>query len=279
MSSNQFDLSFVAVGPQRTGTTWLYEMLRCHSQICMPEAVKETMFFDKRFGRGIEWYTTYFDYGREEQINGEIAPTYFDVAEVPKRIRKIASDCEIIIGLRHPAERAFSLYLHHLRKGRVPNSFWEAVKEKPRIITAGHYSKHIPRWRSFFEERQIHFVFLSDIKSEPEEVLDQVCRYLKVKPMRPPRQTSEKVNAASMPRSLFFARAVSFLTTMLHALGFHRIVELGKKLGLRKLAYSGAEEEMPVLRGESRKQLIDEYEEDIEYVERITGRCLTHWRE
>src|SRR5215467_11453066 len=45
--------SFFIVGPPRTGTSWLHEILQSHT--CLPR-VKETRFFDERFDRGVAWY-------------------------------------------------------------------------------------------------------------------------------------------------------------------------------------------------------------------------------
>lgn len=279
MSLSQFDLSFVAVGPQRTGTTWLYEMLRGHPQICMPEAVKETMFFDKRFGRGIDWYATYFDHGKEEQINGEVAPTYFDTSGVPERINEIAPDCEIIISLRHPAERAFSLYLHHLKKGRVPPSLWDAIEQKPRILTAGNYSEHIPRWKSIFGKEQIHFLFLSDIHNRPREALRRVCDWIGVKwESSWFSGVNQSVNTKSMPRSPFLANLVSHLVTKIHGYGLHNIVKIVKKVGIKKALYSKKENKLPKMSEEEKRKLIDLYKEDISYVEKETKKSIISWR-
>jgi hypothetical protein len=272
-----FDLSFVAVGPQRTGTTWVYEMLLQHPALCLPEMVKETMFFGRRYDRGLDWYSTYFEHCGNHQLCGEVAPTYFDVPEIPERIYQIAPDCVIFINLRHPVERAFSLYLHHLRKGRVSSSFREAIEEKPRIITAGHYATHIPRWQSMFGENQVHFLFLSDIKNRPQVVLNEICARLEVDPLNQPSRVQKKVNAASIPRSRWLARCASALATLLHSFGLHWIVEGGKKLGLKEIAYTGGEEDMPELSVKDRKQAIQVYEEDIAFVERLTGKDLSDW--
>jgi hypothetical protein len=254
-------------------------MLRQHDQLHLPEGVKETMFFDRRYERGTDWYARYFKNSKEGQQCGEIAPTYFDEPDVPKRLYEVTPGCNIVISLRHPAERAFSLYLHHLRKGRVGYNLWQAIKRKPRIITAGHYAAHVPRWQSAFEEKQIHFLFLDDIKKRPQKVIDQICMHLGVKHMDPPDRKNEKVNPASMPRFQWLARGVASLTTTFHEYGLHRAVEFGKKLGLKKLAYSGGEGDTPELSVDDREQLIQTYDKDIAFVEELTGRDLSHWRE
>ena len=277
---SKFSVDFLGVGPQKTGTTWLHEMLKQHPKLFLPQAVKETMFFDRRYDRGSNWYVRYFEDSRDDQLCGEVAPTYFDEPNVPERVHKVAPECDIIISLRHPAERAFSLFIHHLRKGRVPKDFWKAVERKPRIISAGHYATHIPRWRSVFGDDQVHLLFLNDIKSNPRAVLLHVCDWLDVESMqRIPAHTYEKVNAASMPRFQWLARGAAFLTTALHKYGLHRVVEFGKKLGLKKLAYTGGEDDMPELSVNDRRQVIRMYEEDIAFVEDLTDRDLARWFE
>jgi hypothetical protein len=277
--SSDFVLDFLCVGPQRTGTTWLYKVLQQHSALYLPESVKETMFFDRHYERGADWYASYFENSQVEQICGEIAPTYFDNSDVPQRIHQFAPNPDIIISLRHPAERAFSLFIHHLRKGRVPRDFWLAIEQKPRVLSAGRYATHIPRWQSTFGQDQVHVLFLDDIRSDPQAVINKVCEWLGVESISQPDSANERVNAASMPQSRWLARATASLTTLLHSGGFHRIVEFGKKLGLRELAYTGGEADMPELSAEDRKQLIQTYEEDIAFVEELTGRDLSDWFE
>jgi hypothetical protein len=138
-------------------------------------------------------------------------------------VYQAAPDCDILISLYHPAERAFSLYLHHLRKGRVTGSFREAIEQRPRILESGRYATHIPRWRSRFGRAQVHLLFRQDIKERPQEVLDQICMWLGVDRMRRPSQADRKVNAASMPRSMWLARIASRLTVMLHSAGLHEV--------------------------------------------------------
>ena len=141
-----FYLNFVCVGPQRTGSTWLHQHLTQHPAICFPQDVKETMFFDRYYEKGLSWYTAHFTHRGEKQLCGEIAPTYFDVDVVPTRLHQLNPECRIIINLRNPVSRTLSLYRHHLSKGRVRGSFEEAVLQMPRIIDSGKYALHIPRW-------------------------------------------------------------------------------------------------------------------------------------
>jgi hypothetical protein len=110
-------------------------------------------------------------------------------------------------------------------------------------------------------------------------VLDQAWEYLGIKPIHPPARTGEKVNVASLPRFPLLARAAALFATFFHSLGMHKMVQFGKKLGLKEFAYSGREEEMPEMSPDDRDRLLRKYNEDIVFVEEVTGRNLPKWRE
>ncbi|MCS4101398.1 hypothetical protein GGP69_001352 [Salinibacter ruber] len=253
-------------------------MIQQHPHIYMPESVKETMFFDRYYDRGLDWYREYFHQAGLHQICGEVAPTYFDVPEAPDRIHEVSPYCEVFVTLRNPVERARSLYLHHLKKGRVSESFWDAVKQKPRIIEAGHYANHIPRWHSTFGSDQIKILFLSDIQQKPEKVLKVIQNVLGVDHMDPPERMNESVNSTTMPRSLSLAQAGAVLAAKLHKYRLHRVVNAAKRIGLKSLLYSGGGDEAPDLAASTRRKLFERYQSDIAFVEEETGRDLSTWR-
>jgi hypothetical protein len=236
------------------------------------------MFFDRRYERGADWYASYFD--DKFKKCGEVAPTYFDVPKVSNRLYRFSRNCEIIVNLRHPAERAFSLYRHHLKKGRVSRPLRKAVEDMPRIISAGKYATHLPRWQSAFGREQVHLLFISDIKNRPESVVNKVCDWIGVESevLQNAPCLDERVNTASMPRSLRLARGVSSVVSFLHAQGLHSLVSLGKKVGLKRMIFTGGEDQMPKMAAEDRSWLIQEYEEDISYIESETNRDLSGWR-
>ena len=122
-----FQLSFLAVGPGRSGTTWLHEALSYHPGLCLPSNVKETMFFDRHHGKGLSWYADHFKHRLAGQLCGEEGPTYFQVPQAPERIKEANPQCRIIITIRDPVSRTLSGYRHHLSKGRVSGSLTKAV--------------------------------------------------------------------------------------------------------------------------------------------------------
>lgn len=271
-----FSLDFVCVGPQRTGTSWLHQILKHHPQLCLPQDVKETMFFDQHYEQGVSWYAEYFSHCQQDQQCGEVAPTYFDIATVPTRIQQVNPNCKILINLRNPVNRAMSGYHHHLGKGRVRGSFSEAVLQMPRIVEAGRYAQHVSRWLDTFGSKQVTFALLDDIESRPEIVLKQIYQFLDVSEIPMPQVGKEKFGTATMPKFPQLAKIAAQSATWLRNKRLHKFAELGKTLGLKKI-YTGGKQ-LPELSRSEQQKLIEEYEEDIAFIEKLIGRDLSAWR-
>jgi hypothetical protein len=275
-TNNIFKMSFYFVGPQRTGTTWIYEVLRLHNELCLPKDVKETMFFDRYYSKGLNWYKQYFQHRKKDQLLGEIAPTYFDNEFVPKRISNLYSSVKIIITLRHPLERAISLYKHHLSKGRIPRSFSKSIEIIPNIIEAGHYAKHIPRWFKYFDHQNILIILTDDIRDYPRNVIHTICSFLRID-QDIKYIPKDKVNTAGMTKFPMLARFTSEIVTLLHSHRQHKIVAFGKKIGINKIYYS--ERTLSnILTDDERKKYLQLYKEDVDYVEQLLNRQLDIWR-
>jgi hypothetical protein len=268
-------VDFIGVGPQKTGSSWLDVVLRAHPQLCLPAGYKETMFFDRRFSRGADWYRRQFR-PHSGTLIGECSPTYFDVPEVPFRVRSVSPQCRIIINLRDPVDRAFSLYAHELRRGRVSPNFERALEQQPRILTAGRYALHLSRWLEVFAADRVLLLIFDDIREAPESVFGQICEFLGVARIPIPPVAYEKINAASAPRWPILAKVAGRAATWLHDRNLQPVISVAKRFGGQRVFTGGA---MPrPLSAEQRQRLLAEYETDISHVERLAGRDLSCWR-
>src|SRR5579863_8320683 len=89
---------FIHIGPPRTGTTWLHEVLTGH--VGLPQGIKETSFFDDRYDLGVKWYADFFADCPGSLPVGEMAPTYFSNNLARARIRKHLPNCKLICTFR-----------------------------------------------------------------------------------------------------------------------------------------------------------------------------------
>ena len=97
---------FIAVGPPRTGTSWLHRAIAAN--VGRPRGLKETKYFTENYDKGLDWYSAFFrDYPSDLRI-AEICPQYFAFDEARERIRHHIPDCRIICTLRDPVERLYS---------------------------------------------------------------------------------------------------------------------------------------------------------------------------
>src|SRR5438270_6678949 len=105
--------TFVGIGSMRCGSTWLYNVLKCHPDIRLSDCKEMSFFFTPRMLRhDLNWYEAHFeseDGVGPRPVRGEISPTYARLkAWQVNRIAKLLPDLRIILALRHPIERAWS---------------------------------------------------------------------------------------------------------------------------------------------------------------------------
>jgi len=274
--NNPSVLDFVGVGPQKTATSWLYSSLSGAPGLAFPTVVKETFFWDRRFDQGLAWYVRLFGVVAAGHLRGEMGPTYFDSLAAIERIKSHAPECRIIITVRDPNARLYSLYLHERRKGRSGNSFIEALRANPDLAEGSRYGIWIPRWQAAFGVERVYVVLMDDVIAKPREVIAGVWAFLGLPADRVPEPRDERVNAASLPRFPRLATALTWVAATLRRCNLYGVVEFGKRLGLKRV-YGGAD--LPA-DGEqkARAALGSRFDEDVVFIERLTGRDLTHWK-
>ncbi len=268
-------IRFLGIGPQRTGSTWLFESLQGHPQIAWPQGVKETFFFDERFEKGFDWYYWHFKDARQECL-AEIGPTYFDSPQAAARIKEHVPDCKLIINVRNPIEKTFSVFRHFHSLGEVSKDFDQAVREKPRLIECGRYRKYSEMWEQHFSFESVLYLVHDDIKRDPQECLDSVCKFLGLDPWSI-REPNRVVNAGGTPMSPTLVRGLEFIARRLRALRLHQVVNLGKAIGLKRLYRGG--KDLPGLTDSQKQMLCTEFKEDISWLEQKLSRDFSHWYE
>jgi len=275
--AEKINIYALCIGPQKCGTTWLYEILRRQSELAFPAGVKETFFFDVNYSKGLTWYYKHFTHSNAALKNCEVAPTYFDCIEAIGRIKSISPECKIIITLRDPAQRAYSLYLHHRKKGRISTCFEDAAVNMPRLIAAGFYRDYIPKWIAAFGADNIHIVLQDDIATEPGMVIRSIFDFLGLEGKTCLPDLEKRINVATLPRYQFLAKTFTLLAAVLRRYGLYTIINFGKRCGLKGV-YSGYSCPIPELAPETRKLLIDIYRPHIRYIEILLNRDLSQWK-
>lgn len=269
-------LDFVAVGPEKTGTTWIYHYLK-DLEVCFPLKVKETFFFDKFYNKGLNWYIRHFKHCQAQYKKGEVAPTYFDVPEAPGRLYQINHEIKIIITLRDPYERTKSLYFHELKYGKAKGPFQKSVKVRPHILNSSYYATHVQRWLKTFGKKRVLILLYEQLKEDPANFMRQICDFIDVPYKEKNDLFQQVINPSEMSRSYLLAKLSSKLSLWLLSHHLYSLVSFGKRLELRKFIYSG--KALPnEFSNEDYQLMRDHFEPEIDRLESILNLNLSSWK-
>ncbi len=201
---------FFVVGHHKCGTSALYEMLRVHPQIYMPE-VKETWYFSpelRSVGKRrrpvarpetLEQYLSLFNGADPGQRVGENSPAYLMSHTAAQRIADLQPDARIIAILREPASFLRSFHLQCLRNhvetekdlGKAI-ALEDARRQGKRIPRHSHrphellYSDHVKyvqqlkSYEAVFPPEQMLVLIYEDFRADNEATMRQVLSFLEV---------------------------------------------------------------------------------------------------
>jgi hypothetical protein len=206
---------FFIVGHAKSGTTALYEMLRTHPQIFLPEG-KEPWFFatdmrprfqNPRAGplpETLEEYLALFGGAGPGQRVGEASSSYLWSETAARGIAEVAPAARIIAILREPASFLRSLHLQLLRTHveakkdlRTALALEAPRREGKRVPRHSHrpqllqYSQHVryveqlQRYHDLFPREHVTVLIYDDFRRDNEATVRQVLRFLGVDDSRP----------------------------------------------------------------------------------------------
>ena len=275
--------NFIGVGAQRAATTWLYQCLKEHPEVYVPE-VKEIHFFDENYDKPLAWYLSFFEDASGYPAVGEITPNYLNVPEAIPRIAEHVPTARLIVILREPIARAYSAYrLLNERFGHM--SFQEACESTEYFLRLSSYSEDLKRMYDSFPADQIRVFFYEDVSERPRELLRELFRFLEVDDTFQPAAATKVYNAIIMPGAQRFASSLRLDWFV----GRVKSTRLGQ---WAKSQISKQQARMKALAGETRKgtqaesafaseeyirYLKDYFRRDILEVQRLTGRDLSSW--
>ena len=270
--------AFIAIGPPRTGTTWLHEVLEGHADL--PRYNKETRFFCTNYTKGIAWYLRHFD-PSSELTRGEVCPTYFCSAPARERISELIPKAKIICSFREPVARIYSLYKLKRAFARVDWSFEEALVRDHELIESGRYAYYLAQWQHTFGRDNVLPVLYDDLAENPQVYIDRIVDFIGMPRFQLDERWLSRVHSSdtmSNPRS---PRLTALAADTAEWLKRHRLEHIvatvkGSKLGKMLL---GGGEKIPPLSRATADSLRVTLRPEIDALERLLDRRLSSWKE
>jgi len=269
---------FFIVGPPRTGTTWLHEILKRH--VALPASTKETRFFDLHFHRGTDWYLSHYRDLHSWSRIGEVAPTYFASPEARTRIREMIPHAKIVCIFRDPVQRLVSLYRLKRAYGWISWTLEEAIERDPELTESGRYASHLKTWQRTFGADQILPTLFDDLRDRPQTFVDGVADFIGIPRFALTPADCRSIHASdfmTIPRNYACTRAARLMVEWLEARHFGPLLAVARNSRLRKLVLGGgaAFADIP---SELSRMLYEFFREEVDQLELLLERDLSTWK-
>jgi hypothetical protein len=290
------NVDFVCIGAQKSGTTFLASAFRSHPGIQLPNS-KELHFFSPKgeykseggfaqcnADKDVDWYKQQFL--ADDRKKGEISTHYlFDPASAV-RIKQAFPDIKVFSILRNPVERAFSQYnMERHKTGKERRSLMKIIQEEPdnEIMTRGLYARQLAPYMEQFPDEQIRVYLFDDMKSDPAAFFLDLFGFIDVDTSVVPPALNKRMNKSRKAKFVFIPRFVRFVRTTLEASGLRSIVRTLDRLGaaqqLRKFNNRYNQVAMDFEMSASERAALSEFFlDDIEQLEKLVNRDLSHWK-
>jgi len=221
------------VGAARCGTTSLWQYLKAHPEIYMPEdeLFKEPTFFSRDSGSKsqLSSYLSIFNRATiDHKWIGEASVAYLTDPDSAQQIFDFNPTAKIIIMLRNPAHRAFSLYNWMAQEGyEYASSFQKALKleeirvnqKKPDWFKPNYYwgylyyrsslyYEQVKRYLEIFKDKVLLIKF-ENFANNPHQSYQEICSFLKLTPASFPLEIHNPSLAARSAKILFILRKLN----------------------------------------------------------------------
>lgn len=242
------------IGAQKSASRWLRINLGEHPEVFTHEKILH--YFNRHYEQGLDWYSAQFSDWSGEPIVGEASPTYMlrrsQPAVIAERIDGALPGVKLLAILRNPVDRAYSAFIHHMWRGRIPPeaNLNQLVKETPpeeerfQLIAGGWYAASLEPYVERFGDR-LRIYLQEDSKADPHGVYRSALEHVGAEPDFVPDGLTDVIFSRKPPPESEYAEG-----------------EGGRRS----------------LRADERAELYEFFRADLDRLEELIGRDLSVWR-
>ena len=287
-------IDFIGIGVPKGGTTWVYECMKVHPEICL--SIKEHHYFNKKhmFFRtesedmyekiGFDGYMELFSDCDSAKTWGEVHTLYLWDEMALKRIKEHVPKAKFFVILRNPSERTFSHYvdLQAKNKGYVKDTLIETMEAEPGFGTISDYHDQLQVFLKYFPKNQLLVTYFDDIAKDPTAFMQKLYAYVGVDDSFTSPLFEKKINKTageptrkkliSLRKKVEKSVVGKTLINTLRALGIYR--------GLGKVALNQIEKQQTYKKptDEEKAYLNQRYQKQITGLETLLEVDLSHWK-
>lgn len=289
--------NFFVVGAAKAGTSALHSILQQHPDVWLGR-MKEPHYFAWRADPNLvgplfsdpttaeSQYLGYFEGADGSHFVGDCSTSSLVVPGTAARIREASPEARIVIILRDPTERALSHFVHFASAGaETTRDFGEAVlrsgTDRARedlpftydYLGWSRYGDRLAEYLDTFGADRVHVELHEEFLRDPGGVAARIVTFLGAATFSP--VPGRRVNQMRMARWPALTNVVYGRTNGGRRLQsvLPRAVVTGARERLRPHLYA-----KPTLHPDVRARIVESLSDDVQTVERLTGRNLSHWR-
>lgn len=295
--------NFFIVGAPKCGTTALYEYLRPHPNIFLPD-VKEPHFFARDLGtypriKTLEEYAGIFAESTEEHlVVGEASVYYLRSAVAIANIHEFNPDARLIAMFRNPVDMVYSLHsqLLYVSEETVADfeTAWRLQERRSRgadlppairspllvqYAQVGQFGTQAQRLLSLFPRAQVKLILYDDFAASPQQVYDEVIDFLGIP--HDARTEFPRINENKRARVAwlrhFYRKPPAVLRdavrSLKRAVGAAGISAVKKKI----VDLNTVKQRRQPLSPEFRAELVETFRDEVALLSRLVNRDLSHW--
>ena len=189
---------FLVVGAQKCGTTTLYEDLRSHPDIYVPDK-ESSGLLDPRLPEpaAVERYRALFS-AAGGRLAGEVSTEYtmLPANDVATLAREVVGPARILYVVREPVARTISHHHHYYAAGLMSDDIDSDVPRHPELVDNSRYAMQIEPWLRAFGPSAVKVIRFESFVADRQATADAVFSFLGVRPWTLPAADSIH-NAAS----------------------------------------------------------------------------------
>ncbi|MDA0867792.1 MAG: sulfotransferase [Cyanobacteria bacterium] len=292
---------FLVIGAGRSGTTSLHQYLSQHPQLFLPPKNPSYFYATDLTGSPLadrpavmphyfvtsgDAYSRLFCDAPSGCLRGEVSPVYLASTRVASRIARVLPGIRLIAILRHPIDRVRSRYLSRHRDGLESAATFEQLVDreldKPvhrddahaTYLAGGMTSHFLATYLDLFPRENILILFFEDFARDTATSMADICRFLDIDNTFPFDVSHIYNQGGGRIRNHAIARLWAGSEPWRRRLRPCLPKRWRDKAFQRVTARS---EPVPLMR-DTRRRLLDFYGQDIERLQELTGRDLSHWR-
>lgn len=288
------------VGAPKCATTSMYYYLKQHPDVFM-SVPKEPLYFGSDLSshriktRNFEEYRSFFEGADDAERVGEASPWYLYSTRAAREIHDFNPEARIVILLRHPVDAMHALHSQNLYSGNeTVEDFRKALRLEDRrkrgreIPVSTHfpdalfyrevyrYPPQVRRYLEVFDRERVKILLLDDLKHDARACYRELLDFLGLRAVDPPRFEPHNRNCrfkSDLLRGLVQRLPGHTKETLRNLFSVRPWVDLWKVLEPMLVEHRSR----PSLDPDFRRELLDDFREDIRSLSRLIRRDLSDW--